>query len=239
MHSYLQASKNYAIDLETYQLVPLKDVAYPYGELHIPCYFRYPSKYRYMNGIAGWEDTIKLNGFWLNFWNYDSSYDVNGFCSYEVDIKLDGFQMRMRYNTGVSHVGGSSMLDNPLYHLNYGDTKKIVMSVFDSNKFQNVSGLYRMKYFIPTRGNGFLGKGVSTNLYCGLSHRQYEIVVNGKPLRGTCYALLLGTWAILLDDDLSFDSIAILRGVSTKSLEIEKFMYTVNPYIVKVMTLMR
>lgn len=75
----------------------------------------------------------------------------------------------------------------------------------------------------------------------GIRHLPYEVVYNEHKLSGACYAYLLGSYCILLGDDLSFDSIAILKGVNaeTETLYVKGFIYTVNPYITKMMMLAR
>lgn len=67
----------------------------------------------------------------------------------------------------------------------------------------------------------------------GLWNIQYRIFFREKKLEGTSYALLLGTYAILLKDDLSFDSLVTLGAVYKGELHINDIIYTVNPYVTK------
>ena len=71
----------------------------------------------------------------------------------------------------------------------------------------------------------------------GLRNKQYHVTFKGKRLGGTCYAMMLGLWAILLGDDLSFDSVVMLDGATSDELIVNRFIHTSNPYILKVMTL--
>lgn len=73
----------------------------------------------------------------------------------------------------------------------------------------------------------------------GLTQDQYGVVYRGKQLEGTTYVLFMHAWAILLTDDMQFDSLVVLNGVKGGKLSVERFLYTVNPYIVKTMTLVR
>lgn len=72
----------------------------------------------------------------------------------------------------------------------------------------------------------------------GLSTRQYHVYYQGQELKGTSYAMLYGDVAILLGDDFTFDSVALLLRIDTGVLHVGKFVYSVNPYIVKCMTMM-
>lgn len=73
------------------------------------------------------------------------------------------------------------------------------------------------------------------NLNFGLSERQFEVIYQGKPLEGTCYAYMLGTYAILLRDDFSFDSLAALTGCRDGVLKVERFMFSTNDLIKSLM----
>lgn len=77
------------------------------------------------------------------------------------------------------------------------------------------------------------------NFNYGVAPFQYLIMYKNKVLNGESYALFCGPWGILLDDDLSFDSLILMEGKSADVIAIEKFVYTVNPYITKVMMLMK
>lgn len=76
------------------------------------------------------------------------------------------------------------------------------------------------------------------NEFCmGLRPNPYEVRYKGRVLNGESLALLCGVWAVLLDDDLSFDTLVLLEGVDYDRLFVSAFPYTTNPYILKVKTL--
>lgn len=77
------------------------------------------------------------------------------------------------------------------------------------------------------------------NFNYGITPDQYLVYYKNKMLNGESYVLFCGPWCILLDDELKFDTIACLAGKSEDAIIVEKFLYSVNPYIVKVMTLMK
>lgn len=95
--------------------------------------------------------------------------------------------------------------------------------------FQYIPGLFQQPV-VEVKRNKF---------YYGVSRQQYEICYKDKMLSGKCYALLCGAFAVLLDDDMSFDSLAILKGADVEKLTVERFVYSRNSYVVKMMTLLK
>lgn len=73
----------------------------------------------------------------------------------------------------------------------------------------------------------------------GLRKKQYRIMYREKWIEGTCYAVLCGTYAVLLNDDLSFHSLGLLCGCTSDALNIDRFIYTTNTFISKLMTLVK
>lgn len=69
----------------------------------------------------------------------------------------------------------------------------------------------------------------------GLSERQFEVIYQGRPLEGTCYAYMFGTLAVLLRDDFSFDSLVALKGCRDGVLKVERFMFSTNDFIKSLM----
>lgn len=107
------------------------------------------------------------------------------------------------------------------------------------------------RYSIITRGNsvGFVSNIKSGNfkpvsglestrfVYSyGMTPTQLKIVYGDKEV-GRSYAWIFGHWAILFDDDLKFDSLAALIGTDSDTLYIDKFFYTTNMYVMKLMLL--
>lgn len=81
---------------------------------------------------------------------------------------------------------------------------------------------------------------VGINRFCfGIQPCKYLIRYKGRKLKDNRYAMLGGPWGILLQDDLSFDSLVLLNGATSAVLEIDTVAYTVNSSVVKAMTLMR
>lgn len=74
------------------------------------------------------------------------------------------------------------------------------------------------------------------NYSFGILPKQIEIKYRGKVI-GKSLAFLFGHWVVLLGDDLTFDSLAALSGTYENGIYVDKFFYTVNPYVVKVIVM--
>lgn len=98
--------------------------------------------------------------------------------------------------------------------------------------------LYTQHYFpvpdLTSRQQTRIGKN---QFAAGISDNQWKVSYRGKLLDGKTYALLSCTYAFLLTDDLKFDTLVYLEGLKNGVLYVNKFVYTVNPYITKIMML--
>lgn len=81
--------------------------------------------------------------------------------------------------------------------------------------------------------------GMNDKLLYGVRITPYSIVYQGKHLNGTSMALMCGPWAVLMGDKLEYDSIVALDCASSAVLGVDRFIHTVNPYVLKVMMLQR
>lgn len=92
--------------------------------------------------------------------------------------------------------------------------------------FEAVSGLgYHMKMW---------SHWYCTNYNWGILNETWPLYCQNKPLGKNVYALLCGSWAILLTDSFKFDALVALNGVYTKQdnqqiLDILRVIHTVNP----------
>lgn len=68
----------------------------------------------------------------------------------------------------------------------------------------------------------------------GLYKEKSDIFYEGK-LLGKRFVYMYGSWAILLDDALCFDSIVVLKQTKATTIHVAKFLYSVNPVVVKMM----
>lgn len=73
----------------------------------------------------------------------------------------------------------------------------------------------------------------------GFCKQKFSVVYNGRCLEKEYHAFLCGTWAVLLNDDLSFNSVVVVNDVRPYSLVVENILYTVDPYLVRMHVLAR
>ena len=95
-------------------------------------------------------------------------------------------------------------------------------------------------YRVPADGLVFRNTLAFQNnhLPYGLVPEQFGFWYRGRLLNGRSYVLFCGNVIILLGDDFSFDSFALWSGkTDNNELIVELFAYSVNTYIIKMMTL--
>lgn len=94
--------------------------------------------------------------------------------------------------------------------------------------------------FRPLRGldNREILGSKNEELSLGLRYEPFEVIYKSRKLHGKSYALICGYWGILLSDDMKFDSLVAFEGVSEQTLYVNRFLCTVNPYVVKILTLL-
>lgn len=155
-----------------------------------------------------------------------------------VDIKL--------YKSVFEHVKTISIVTNPVPGSLFGaDTPKkgyswIYYGVTIDGHYDQIR-TYDMQSFVGVPGLRHVKPpklGTDDVFSYGLSSNKYRIRCRGYNTGRDCYALLCGTWAILLTDDMQFDSLALLRGVDDRSLDVSKFVHTINPIVMKAIALM-
>lgn len=237
--SHLLASLENLIDLETYQFVPIKD-AKGLDVVYVPLYFsRYSAEYA-LHSIyryASPNHNVKLNGIEIEFTCLDKAAKPFGFSKHKANIKFYDsskkcdvsceLQVKPYFGSPVYPLEESEKLAGVDYTLKTFD-RKSKMSVDlpypDEKRFHAVDSLARVYPLYPY---------IKDTFNFGVSSKQFEVEYRDIKLGGTCYAMLCGTWAILLDDDLSFDALVLLNGISGGVLRVEHFLYVASPYITK------
>lgn len=73
----------------------------------------------------------------------------------------------------------------------------------------------------------------------GVRSIKWRLRYHKKNLERQQYVFLCGFWGILLNDDMSFNSLVSLRTVSVPYLDIDKVLYTVDPSMVKTQMLIK
>ena len=107
----------------------------------------------------------------------------------------------------------------------------------------NVSMLNRDMFksigYLAQKNGEKTSKSNALSLNYGMLNNDFKIEYKGNMLEGSCYAYIFGVWAILLQDNLSFDALVTLKGYNKDKLIVDKFIYTSNVYIIKILTLWR
>lgn len=99
--------------------------------------------------------------------------------------------------------------------------------VRDIGAFSGVYGISRIHML----------SGYQESLSYGVPPTQLSVSYKDRPFGGKCYALVCGTWGILLGDDFSFDALVTFSGYNNKHLDVDRVVYTTNTYISKFVVL--
>ena len=241
MAKYQQASRTHLIRTEPFKLV--KDISEP-ADIAVPFYLAQwtpndKMKFGENAVVCNTELTFQLD---LNnlFVSWENGY---GYKKGHLDFRDErsGHQVFIRLEAITETAVSYSQIgtDEVFYGVDY----RIQSTAFEQKPFRHeYHGMAQTaKHFfnVEDLGNRGIYKIGNNEFSMGLRSRQWKISYRSKLLSGKCYALLCGTWAILLDDDLKFDALVILNGVNPYQLSVEKFVYTTNPYILKAMMLLK
>lgn len=236
---YLQADKEWLLSLDSYEFVRIQDRIKP-AEVLVPFYlWDFPESMRHFYvPKVGAEPCVfqNCNQVALNklTFTFESGMKSVVFAFYDI-LKKDWSCVRLRSNITLSTYTPSigQQLTGVEYDIKFDDVAKAVQCKFTrpvktSVRFHPVDLLDNREVL-----------GMCDDMFSyGVLHIPYRVVYRGRELSGKSYAMLCGYWAVLLDDTMAFDSFVFLNGVSGNVLFIEKFVYTVNSYVVKMRTLL-
>lgn len=244
---YIQVGRETLVDTKTYKLVTVGDLlSLPPQSVAVPFYlFTH-------GGAAEWvEDGVKTL---LKGWNreLESCLYLNKL-NIDVKIDLDGLRVNMKFFDNLKDEWVKITMRVVSFH---HDTSVDVAGADYDIRINKAVGKYHHNMTQPPWGIPMF-----RNMY-GLCHfrldlehydwfpfgilpNQYQVHYKGHQMGGSCYALLLGPAAVLMDDDLQFDSLVFLNGVKgpikgkseTYDIDVGRFMYTANRYVVKFITL--
>ena len=163
-------------------------------------------------------------------------------------IQLNGFKVKME----SSYKRGEIMLGNGMQFIvgcypkrrhNYNGSVTVIgcdFSVsFDKEPIVFTS-MYDAEYsFVHVTELGQVAEDgrIRDSFSYGLLPSRYVICYRGRQMRLERYVLVCGSWAVLLTDDMQFETLCALGGMTNSVLNINRVIYTLNPYIVKAMTL--
>lgn len=240
--SYVQCANGWLID-ENYRFIPMAQKQSPF-EIDVPFFF-------WNYGIE--EEHTEVTGFHnINgvLQNVSSTFRKTSYIvlnHLEVEFRDEFKDARMRFYDSLvgeeAYIQLNALQDRVVAQ-NPGGKKLIqclgIQYAIDNNgqattfgtKF--VSQHQDVRDFCYINGLAKYENWDQVKKFCyGVLPRPYKVVYKGHELGGTSLALLCGPWGILLGDDLTFDSLVCLKGVRQGVLTVDRFAYTVNPYVCK------
>lgn len=227
---YLQTCLDYAVDTETYKFVPVTSV--PAEEIDMPLFSTAIDAVVMSSGKRVQIEPIKLNSLIMDI-VIDGDVDA-------LDTILT-FHDRIKDEEVVINVHSVPLKSIPkMWQI--GVEYRLTIDGKEQNEFLEVQ---RTQWGPPNfeliQELGFQKYDSFRDWYMsfGMPSTKFKVIYKGHELEGTTYAMLVDSWAVLLDDDLSFDAIAALNGAKSGFLDVEKFFYTTNKYILKVMMLLK
>lgn len=247
---YLQADKNYILNLETYDFELMTSQSQRV-DIDVPLYLWRFDTQRTQVGTIGVDNDgqpvyagfrkvyeLPLNGFSLSF-EYSYDYATLKFIN-RMERVPEKIELRVSPLTFMSNTVGTKFLSNVkerlvgvAYRMKYGGITRAEQIDFGEDvngtpRFSHVRNLasYKEKDMVVNR------------LSYGLRPTKFDIIYKGRSM-GKNLAIICGVWAVLLTDKLEFDSVCLLNGVKETKLGVEKFLFSVNTNIIKAMVLLK
>ena len=243
---YLMLSKQFFRDLDSGKLVTKSDKLNP-NNTYIPKYFwdnsinpQLAVGFEMKNGqlVNTFSNNLETNvielyGIRVVFHNH-----------YSADITFYDNRKKARHTINI--IGYPHYMQR---QVNSKRQDKLYRSIdltmcFDGvSKTFNVDMLNRQAFksigYLAQISDETTSKANTLPLSYGMLNNDFKIEYKGNILEGSCYAYIFGVWAILLQDNLSFDALVTLKGCDRDKLIVDKFIYTSNAYIIKIITLWR
>lgn len=245
---YVLADKHHLLDLSTFKFVKIEP-SLSYVDVSVPFYF-----WTYFNNIGqrfGTDErayTVDLNELQVEF--------MRGFKESGVPFK-SFFENYQHVLVRFKDRGKETVIDvvySPSFVVSHTDLDMTDYYYLKDVGYNIKIGDFTKKYFTqfyrPSLGNprfrtilSLQKCNLSINsvdaFHFGINRHKFRASFKGNMMRYRYYAFLLGTWAILLTDDMKFAALAILDRVTDLTLSVNQFIYAADTYIVKLMTLSR
>lgn len=235
---YLQVSKTYYIDTETFKFIHVSQRVSPF-KVEVPFYYwNFPESttHRFSNpqtgeaGIYTNVHAVQLHHLIVEFsMNYRHAR-LNFYDVVRKDWTTIGISCKPYLTNSGSMFAQVTAFDYTIAIETAQKQFRVPLDLYNQQFFM-ISDIYSSMSRLQEYG--------SEKFSFGITPSQYTVMCNSRQLNGESYAFVCGPWAVLLTDDLSFDSLALLSGADGGLLKVDKFAYTVNPYVMKIMTLMR
>lgn len=226
---FVQVNKNYALNYDTWQFAPVAKLPKESTCMVPSPFWKYKDKDTHKQLVGfGKFNTFKLMPI-LQLHGLTVQIDSDH-AAIRIQTKngVKEFDLHWRFTPFGSNPGGGGflVLDKVEYELL--DGSGVSYHIYNlEHIFDNVSGLCKLgsKQFD------------NAEMLFGISENRLKVIYKEKELNSMMYALIYGPWAILLSDDMQFDSFVYLAGNRYGTLRIDKIVYTVNTYMLKLMLL--
>ena len=241
---YLLANAQYMLDTDCWEFVKIDKTSQPM-ELEVPYYF-----YNYAKSVfvyQGWlwkTYMVSLNNLSIEFVKLDRPQEEHPIFGYynailKFFVKGEWQTWTIVVSPSYGNINYNNLKATELRRVYYDVFKDMVevktcVTDFFGTADENLPRFHQIRSLALVRPNASAAK--DRPCY-GIHRKPWSVFYKGKELNGKSYAMLCGTWAILLGDDFSFDSIVTLDGVEDGKLSVDRVIYSINPYIVKIVML--
>lgn len=165
----------------------------------------------------------------------------------EFDANISFYDNRKRRRHNISIKSTPNFVARTI---NRNRTDKLLVYVDFEMTFDNVSNVFRsyldsLTTRVLFRPIGYLGQRcvestTKNNMLFfsyGMLNNDFKVEYLGRELEGSCYVFMFGLWAIILQDNLSFDALVLIKGCDRNKIIIDRFIFTSNVYLIKVISL--
>lgn len=235
--NYLQVDKSHLVDLDTFEFVQIELREAP-AQIYVPEHFWHfnaadthfehdtrdgrvliePTTYKKV--VVFPLNNMQIEVFGMSNTRFVLSYRDKGIEN-SIEVSYTAHSMRV-----FSDISNQATLKGVSFYEVLYDKFDQFNIVFDGDKvathYNRLDGLA----LIPTTGN------YPDKMCIGLSHNKYRVLYRGRDLY-SCYAFVIGPCAILLKDNLEYDSVVLLNGAKQGVLSADAIVHSVNPRAVK------
>lgn len=236
--SYLMASKTHMLDTKTWKFVKASSIAMP-DSVAIPRYLL-NSKLEmipYVSSCAHYTNAVNLNNLSVTFtetsWSDDTwrasirFLDTVRKCVSSAEIamtpRVSDARWGRHYLRGFNYMWRD--IDGTSEVMNYS----VKYMTYDEPSLKLVTSMGKRKTTIS----------VEDSLNFGIRHIPFKLVYKDKILSGKYHVMLCGGFAIILEEDMSFQGVVLINAIDREKIEIERFLYVTSSYLVKIKILMK
>ena len=214
MHKYLMVSEKHYLDRDNMKLLTLSKLKSPYVV----------EKAFYLENVSN--SILYLNNITFKYIN-DLEFE---FIFYNrKDKKRHTFHVLSEY---LLFINSANIFDD-IAHI-YLDSDNFCDIIYEkhiaSKMLCKISGLVN-----KACGNGILSAYLNKGLLGYKLELTYPYFMS--PLKKKYYVFVYNIFGIVLDDDLMFNSFVLFGATKSNSLHIDKVIYTIDPYILKLVML--